>query len=442
MIISKHRHNIREVSLGIAILLTMAGRVVSNGLLFLAIVFYLYTMLKGTDFENFEVGLLLIPCVRLFDIIGISYTVNLLLFFPILVHMLRNRKIVRNAFIHTVVLCMLEFLHCIVLNNTENIVPNLSAISLLYFCEILLYRKEEYDPINIFRWLSFGAILSAGTYLLDVVASRSRDIFYFINHGIRFEAFANDPNYYSMYICIAIAAFFSSKNNKWYDIGILVIDFFFGLITLSKMSLIIIVFVFTANGFRQLSSIERKKRRVYRAVVLVTFAAIVFNINRINVIISNILVRTYFSSHNHNLALFTTGRSTLVFGYIRQLFTNPVAFIWGYGFQYVKYIGVAMNVRYRNNVSHNTFLDIFLSWGIIGAVIVGIIIFRIVSKSFDHEKKYSFYDKLPLYCFVFSLFSLSCLSSGMFWYMVAASLLTVKNTHIGKVLAFDEVKGV
>ena len=242
MRIALNKHNRRILIVCLAIALTIVGRTVLTVLLFPAVILFAAAMLIGTDYENFEVGLLLIPCIRIFDKTGVTYFVNILLFFPVLVSILRMKKVHKEAFIHTALLCVLEAVHCLTLNNTGNLLPNLSAIGTLYFFEMLLRNDEKYDPINIFRWLSYGVILSAATYLI-ILSTRSRDILYFILRGVRFQAFANDPNYYSMYICIAIACLFASQASKWFDIVIVIADFLLGLITSSKMSLIIMIFI-------------------------------------------------------------------------------------------------------------------------------------------------------------------------------------------------------
>lgn len=425
MTITLNKTNTRLLIVFFAIFLTVIGRLYSNALLLAALFLYAFSMVKGSDFENFEIGLLLIPCIRLFDPIGITFSINLLLFLPIIIHVLRRRRVQKAAFAHTAILCILEFIHCLTLNNMGNLASNISAISTLYFCEILLRKDEEYDPIRIFRWLSYGIMMSAAAYLL-VLSTRSRGILYFINRGVRFEAFANDPNYYSMYICIALSCLFVSRSGNRLDVFIAVIDFVLGLLTSSKMSFAIMVFIVAVNGFRQLSSVDRKRRNTYRSVIVVAAVIAMLNLDRVTKVYENIVRRMGASGYVYSIADLTTGRSTLLLGYLKQLITNPLALVWGYGFQYVDHIGVATSAFRRSNVSHNTFLDVFLSWGLVGAAIVAYIIYYLIKKSFQHKKP-GFFDKIPAFCLILCFFALSCLSAGMFWYIVAAALLAVKN---------------
>ena len=407
-----------------AIFFSIIGRVTTSSFLFIAIILFIIAMLLGTDFENFEICLFLIPCIRLFDITGISFVVNLFLFFPILINIARSRKICISAFLHTGFLIIIELLHCVSLGDTSNIASNISAITGLYFCEILLYKHEYYNPINIFRWLSYGSIFSAICYLM-AGSAYSRNLLNYINRGVRFEAFANDPNYYSMYICIAISCFFLCKSIQWHDIVIVLFDFSLCLLTYSKMSILVIILILGLYGFRQLSRIERN-RNAYRVIILAIVITVILNIDRVESIFANIYARLVNVSQPYNIAALTTGRSTLLIGYIKQLLSNPIALIWGYGFAYVNHIGVAINANTANNVSHNTILDVFLSWGMIGAIAMIYIIHSIIHKGFDHNKHYGFYNKTPILCLLLCMFSLSCLSAGMFWYMVSATLLAVK----------------
>ena len=415
----------RILMIVLAIVATVVGRVFSPNVFIFAIAFFIIAMLMGNDFENFELGLMLVPCIRIYDTIGVSFIVNILLFVPILVSIFRNKRINKEAFLHTVILCVIETIHCITLNNMGNLFSNLSAIIPLYFCEVLIRKEEKLDSINIFRWLTFGILLSASIYLI-ISSSESHNILYFINKGVRFEAYASDPNYYSMYICIAVASFFISRSVKWFDIVMLLGDLLLGLITSSKMSLIVLVFIVVVNGIRQLSGLDRKRRNVFRVIFGIIVAIVIFNYQLVFKIYNNIISRMLDSSQSYNLAKLTTGRSTLFYGYLWQLVSNPLALLWGYGFQYVKYIGVSAGAHKANNVSHNTFLDIFLSWGVIGAAIFIYIIYRMIKKGFAPGMHYTFFDMIPLISCIICLFSLSCLSAGMFWYVVAAVFLTVK----------------
>ena len=109
--------------------------------------------------------------------------------------------------------------------------------------------------------------------------------------------------------------------------------------------------------------------------------------------------------------------------YLNILFDDPMTLLFGKGFDYYKHLPAITSQQ-----SHNTYLDIILSWGIVGTVVFLLILYTWVKKYKQkiHDVNFSFSSKLPVFILMLSFFSLSFFSAGMFFFVVSFCLIQLE----------------
>ena len=429
------KYKLNLVIIIIALTCTALGRLTSSVFSYIGVFFFAVFMVNNDEYENYKVCLLLIPMIRIFDVTGISSLVNMLLVFPIFLCIIKNRRINPKALLYTIALMIIELLHALLLDNFGNIIANLSAIAPLYFCETLLENeKGEIEPVSMARWFAVGITFSAFIYLLGH-RSYFNNIIGAVINGMRFEAYADDPNYYSLYIVLSIAGLLDGKQHIKSDYLFLPLLVVFGLLTASKMCTIMMLVTFLVYNTKYLIFSSSYKRTYIRRIFAIAIVSVIIFDDTIKRLFRNIQNR--FVGQNTALSMenITTGRSILAVEYLKALITDPVAIFLGYGFQYRWYFDITLKNRGYTSIAHNTYLDVVLSWGVIGVIAVMWIISDII-KTINRQKgsKNTFISWYPFIALLTMFMALSCLNAGMFWFMMSYPLLIVKyyGKEVGK----------
>lgn len=427
--------NDKKAIITTALVFTALGVLYIPQMLYLSIGAFLIYMLKYSELDNYKVCLLLIPMIRIFDATGVSFFVNILLAFPALITWIKRKKINKYALWHTTVLIITELIHIIIFNNMSNMFSNLSAILPLLFCESLMRENEidyqEYSSSS--RWLAMGSIVSAIIYLL---AHRDyfNNIIYSVIDGWRFTAYADDPNYYSVYIVMAIIGLFANPKPQRIDYILIAFLVAIGMLTASKMCIIMMIITLLVYISNYLISNIPEKKKFVRNFLVMAIAAVLFFGNNITLLLENFINRLAGKGTSITLSTATTGRSQLAISYFKAWLDDPVAMIFGYGFQYRNSFDIMIHNRNYTSVAHNTYLDIVLSWGILGLVAIGIIVFGLINRSPKADfKRQGFINTYPFIALSIMLMALSCLSAGMFWFIISFPIvINLENADVEK----------
>ena len=156
---------------------------------------------------------------------------------------------------------------------------------------------------------------------------------------------------------------------------------------------------------------------------LLPFILIIYFIfgSEINYLISKFLERFSESYSVNSIANFTSGRSNIQSDYLKYLYSNLESLFFGRGINYLDFY-----TRYGMTfVAHNTYLDIVLSWGVFGSIIFFFTVIFCIRKYIKIKRNYLRY-LLPFFVYLAMLFSLSCLSADMFWYLLAFVLIPLR----------------
>ena len=426
----KRLFRVRKILILFGLISMALGTMFSSSLLFISIICIALSMIYSDDFDNFKACLILIPLIRVYDTLGVTYIVNGLIVLPVFTLLMKSRRVNKRALFHFFLLLSLEVVHIVVLNNLGNFMSNISAIFPLFFCEAILLgaQKDCYDITSASRWLSTGVVLSALLFLMNNPVY-FRTIIYSVIDGARFSAYADDPNYYSLYTIMGMVGLLNGSTHKWYDYCILPVLVAIGLLTASKMcAVMMVITVLVYSGRYLMSSMPARKRFIKRILVVAIVATIVFR-NSISALFVNLLSRLGGRSTNLSINSVTTGRAQLLVDYLVSWLKDPIAIVFGYGFQYRDSFNVVLHNRNYTSVAHNTFLDIILSWGIIGLFLMAIVVADLFFVAQNKQRCYRKTNKYPIIALMLMFMSLSCLSAGMFWYMITLTFLIAANVN-------------
>lgn len=400
--------------------LIFAGKLLlSPPVMIAAFVLGMASFFFGDDNYCICFAMFLVPNIRIMDTSRLTILTNLLLLTPVLVRILKVRRINFTAMAHTVLLVTIDFIHVMYNQNFEDLVPNIASIVVLYYVEsVLLDRYTVLRLSQIARMLAFGALFSAAMFFISNTRFIDMSIYM---RGYRYAGYASDPNYYSLYICLAIAMLMILKQHKLYDYFMIFILIGIEFFTISKMAILVITLIFIYFIVKTVYNGFSRKTKFFRRLLII--AAVLMSIfsQFIVYMIDRLVVRAGISDDaSVNLDTLTTRRSTLQLFYLGELLTNPLLLIFGYGVHYSEFYGTL-------NISHNTFLDIILSWGLIGLSVFISIFFTLIRGLIRIcPEKMTTDHFLPLAVLGITFFALSCVSASMFWWIICAGLLSLK----------------
>lgn len=419
------------------ILVTLAKLVQIRFIFYPAIAAGIAGMYFADDSYRTGFSLMLIPNIRMFDGLGNTFFVNIILFAPLVFKIIRERRIPTIAMLHTLLLAAMELVHIIARQNYEFLIPNMVTIfTLLYVETILIDKNTTIDFASVTRKFAVGSIYSAVvSFVIHSLNGHDMSI-YFKGYGYRFTGYAADPNYFSVYMCLALAMLFIIRAHKKRDIVYIFALIAIELFTLSKMALaIMLLIVLYVAGKAVLNGFSHRMRFIKWFLLISICLAAVFSER-----IANLLNITFSRLRQQNgssitLDTITSSRSTLVSFYFETALKEPLLPLVGYGLQY--------NDVFVETLSHNTYFDILLSWGIPGVVLFIAIIYTMITRLVSAcPERITFDHLLPLCLLGLMLFSLSCLSASMFWWIICAAMLPLKGLDYATSADFRHRSGI
>ena len=399
-------------------------------LLHIKFLFYaaLVSAFAGMTFgdDNYRVGfcLMLVPNIRVFDAeLSQTYFVNILMAYPVIMKIIDAKRINITALIHTLMLTAWEMGHILTFGYFEYTISNIACIILLYYVECVLTEKNTYiDFANAARKFAFGSLLS--TILFIANYARSLNIFDYLKNA-RLSGYAGDPNYYSLYICLSIAMLLIVEDkHKIRDYVYVFALIFIVLYTTSKMAVLTLILILLYFFGRLLFNLLSKKSKFIRRIAIISVGVGMFFSNTLVGLIDKAVARFNETGlDTSDVSSITSNRNIIQGYYFDELVTNPMVLAFGYGLQYnetEEYVGFKL-------IAHNTYMDIVMSWGVVGVLMMVVIIWQIIlPMNRIRNEKLTFNHFVPMIITAFTFLALSCLSASMFWWVICASLLPLK----------------
>lgn len=332
-------------------------------------------------------------------------------------------KINDKILISGMVILLIEIMHFACYKSVATLLFNAlnMAIDTIFFIYFFTDGDEQAWSINT-EALSFGIIIS---FIVNIVAAPNL-ISYIFASNYRLEAYANDPNYYSMYIIIALIAIFrkveKGVGKKYINYSLILILSLLGLLTSSKMCILCLAVIYLIFFISSFNLKYGKRYRFLFVIVPIAVVAISTMWEKISLLINKVFLRFFLQADSLNFNAITSGRSEIVQDYLQKLDSDMGLLLFGKGIDY--------NIYFSNNgdiinVVHNTYMDILLSWGILGTIVFLIIIYIILKNRIKIKGK-TIFDLLGIIMFMAMLFALSCFSADMFWFLLALNLIPLK----------------
>lgn len=419
IVFQKESESLLMKNIIIASIMLICGNVISSYILFAALAYILYLFSIKSDEENYYLGLFFIPNIRIFDNLGVTYIVNVLLSIPLMIYIIRKKGRLDNFVLYGWIFFLFwELIHIVYFENYSNFPNEISTLlGMLYCVYITLNECKKLNYKRAWIFFTYGIVFSGVSYLLV-------DISYFNNvvskiiAGYRFTGYAGEPNYYSLYICLALSSIFLFRKYSIFDYVTMCILIAFGLMTASKMCALLMLFSLIVGGVDSIKNIkyDSKKKLFFYGFFFLFIGGILFK-DQIVMFVQNLINRADLSKGSVDVEHITSGRSSILLTYLSILSSDYLSLILGKGFQYHLFYTCGAG-------AHNTYLDAILAWGIIGSI--GLIFFiGTWGIKFNSQLGNKNFFSIPAIVLAINFFDLSCLSATMFWWILSFTLLTL-----------------
>ena len=382
----------------------------------------------------FGLFMLLIPNPAIFDTGGFLYTFNLavilmalrLIYVAIIEKTLWNKATI--LFFGALILLGAYDLVNAVINGLFSFtyLSNLNIWVTWIIAYILLSHKEINVKAKILFFCLFaGYLLSFLFGLRYPFATWGTDW----HPKFRFTGMMRDPNYYGVTsLLLVMTAPIMIKDWKKYIF--MAVPALLAFVTFSKMYLVLAVpyvlafFIYTL--YFNPANKPNRLRNTLIVLIVVSLALIVgFASGILQNLLAKIIARFTDGGTGFDIDKITTGRTYLWREYIALLVGNPQSLILGRSFEYVDFYKVIYpEVQSMYLAAHNTYLDVILTFGLIGTAIYVFLWYSLL-KAYGRREK-SFYCIAAIVFFFIAIFGLSYLAADIFMVYVSFLLFLVK----------------
>lgn len=354
----------------------------------------LFFVLFSNTINNFYYAIFLIPNLALFDGIGFKFVFNISMIFLFFKVLFTNKKLNIMG-----IAILLVFLFYELLISGLNLTLNdtiLSSFTIFFsFFVLVNFRDYKIDNLLLTKSLFKGYMVSITAGLFKMINTIG------IDSGLRFVGLLRDPNYFALIslflICLLIRYYPIYINNKLnisnlLKLGSVVI---LGFLSVSKMYflllfILLVYYLLYYITFSKLSLSIKKMLSIFSLIII--FIIFGNSINLFELVINKYLFRLF---QGYDI---TTGRFYLFKEFLLKYLSSFNTLLFGSGSNY-RFI-YQINYSEPNMLSHNTFLDILLSYGLIG-IIIFVLLFLTVKKEYKTKSIDSKISVLFILLFLF-----------------------------------------
>lgn len=403
----------------------------STAFLIAGVAVILVAIMRSSTEHRFCWSLFLVSNIRIFDNLGITFIPNILMVLPLVFYLVWKinkpaQSVQLLPILGGIVLFLMASSYAVYYQ--EEVMPLIMwALSFVWCCFVVIDKEINVDKDDAIYALVAGVIFSAAVFVLTE-PDYIKNIMSYMNTGFRFIAFANDPNYYSLYFCISLAALVIKPEIKVCDYILMIVLVCIGFLTESKMCMLLMalcllyLIIFTANS---------KEKKVRNIVILAAVCIIAFFMrDTIGAFFVNLLKRAGGTQATLNDV--SSGRWDIVLECLYVLTNDIPTLLIGKGFNYYDHFGTYGQI---SRIAHNTYLDVLMSWGVFGSLIFIWIMshwFKMYRKRNDAACGYKRTSYFPMLIMLLGFFSLSCLDAGMFFFVVTACMLQLEKKEENK----------
>ena len=340
-----------------------------------------------------------LPLQGIFDGAGFFYFYNILIFLFFIKLFFKKSKISKYDifvilfFIYDILLLMFYF---------DNITSLLSALSLFISILCISFVGKNMDTLK-FLTINNVRCFFIGCFLSAIFSYTSLFISYGFDLSIRLISLTRDANYFATLCCCGffLADYIYKQNHKKKEF--IVYKYLFlvlGLLTTSKMFLLVVIFALIVYCFR-------KRKNILANINAKKFFFVVFFILCLRMLgIFDFVFDRYIA--RINFGDITTGRVDITLSFVSEQFKDPLKTFFGVGTNYSNVYNIIYNSEHMS--CHLTYVEIFLSFGIIGGILFLITIFFLVRSYF-----YSFKFNISNFFISFWIFLICCFAMWIFF---------------------------
>ena len=291
-----------------------------------------------------------------------------------------------------------------------------SGILMLYLLKNISI-DYKYTIISYAIGICFASCLALLKSFLPVIQHFINDVAIKLGEGSyanRFSGLQGNPNYFTLDVIIVLSSLvvaYYLKPEKIY-LFLFVLLSIFGIMSISKsffISWVILIFIWF------IISIKDNIINLFKFVGLFLIAFLLIYCVAYEYI--NAYVLRFAEDIGGSLASITTGRTEIWEKYIDKIFSDPVIFLFGAG----------VNSKVGDLGTHNTYLDCFYSFGVIGTILF----ILLLKKSFIDviELKMIW---VPISILLIRMIAIGILSYDNLWFYLILLLTIGKSCNIAK----------
>lgn len=347
---------------------------------YVTLIGFLFITLIVKEEKIIPVLLFLHPNSGLYDDIGFKYLFNIVLLIIAMKYLLFFRyKMPKRSILTFAVIAMMEVILCLISGyaSISGMLPLVSWISSYIILIVVSNNLKKINFATIYKYFFLGFVMAFICGWIYPILQWGLDI----PTAYRFIGLLRDPNYYC---CDALLLIFSAstyanitKKSKYlYLLGAIIM----GICSVSKTFILILMVGFI---FKRITNIKRMNLKSDLAIIFVSVIALYIGFQQglIDLFINKYLYRAETTS-------LLTGRDYLWSFYFQSIFNSPKNLFIGNSLTYYADIlnpGIN-NSFFDSFIAHNTYLDVVVSWGVIGVVLY-LFFIKSIFKNCDFQVK-------------------------------------------------------
>lgn len=388
----------------------------SKVLLLLTVLFCIGVVIISDSERNLNLLMFLVPCLGIFALSeeSVSYATVIYLC-SLLKHIynIRNKGRFNKLYMGMLIsLIGIEIIH--IFSYDSSIYLSLIRWIGLFIYPNLILLDRSFKP-NYEELLDSGFYGCITSFICGVLILRSTEVFN--DSVLRIEGVAGDPNGFALILLIVALGLLNIYRIKGTRDSIIkaTILIILGFTTLSRTYILIIVIILI---FYSAYSLVNLKKRYLKLIGFLFLFTVIFSLifsDSIKEISEGVLSRIEKTD-------ITNGRFDLFKFYLCEYYNSGIYnVLFGAGLlNYMNYYGATLG-------SHNTFIEVLISWGIVGTIllIVNLRIIYISEKVKNIKNGISIFDYLPMIAMILYLCTLQSLAKYSTYFLIILCIKSV-----------------
>ncbi len=295
------------------------------------------------------------------------------------------------------------------------------TIAIVYVAFFLYYSKDRYSHTLVMKYFLAGLVVSVTIGVVEFYGKYGTLLSN--NATIRFNGGAGDANYFSLYIMLGLFSMLLLIEKKRSILMKIIFPFLFlilfafGILSLSRMFLLVVTTIILILLGRILIGLRENKRQLRFLVTISTIAGIVLIYFQEKVLSLIELLLSRFTDFLNDPSMLTSNRNVIAEEYFYYMNSSVDKTIFGIGIQdYHERSGIFLE-------THNILLELFVVWGVVGFFVFAVFLCALFKQASNKPiRETKLINWLPLLCMAVCYLSLNAMSNESFFLLLAFTL--------------------